>query len=356
MGESSGRKVKTVGLFIVCFVILSAAGLTYLNKKKHSHDQYVSGMIPSSDMNNRTAPPKEQQSHESVSQHNKPSIEERLVNELRKFYGDTISQKSTQVKLLKVKAFVSQLYPKDGEKRFYAILKKAFPDLADEILGALVKMEQYKAWLEDNEHRLSEMNRLEKEGLIWEKRRELMGDDAEEIWSDEVVAFEKKKIELRETLSYLDEADDLTIYEKLTEYESTLKDVYEDSPEEFVLQNRSLHAKVFFSIESVQKELKQMDPDQRQMQMNNIRREMGFTQEEVERMEEMDAYRERRWENGLAYMEEREGLAKEFEGEELENKLDALRETYFKHEAKTIKFEEEDGFFRFNRPRIYGRN
>ena len=56
------------------------------------------------------------------------------------------------------------------------------------------------------------------------------------------------------------------------------------------------------------------------MEINNIRREMGFTQEEVERMEEVDAYREKRWENGLAYMEERDGLVRQYEGEELENR------------------------------------
>ena len=86
------------------------------------------------------------------------------------------------------------------------------------------------------------------------------------------------------------------------------------------------------------------------------RTEMGFSQQEVERMQEVDAYREKRWENGLAYMEERDLLVEGLGGEELGTQLDALREKYFKHEAKTIKLEEEDGFFRYKRPRIYGRN
>jgi hypothetical protein len=55
-------------------------------------------------------------------------------------------------------------------------------------------------------------------------------------------------------------------------------------------------------------------------------------------------------------MQEREDAVKEFKGPEREERLKALREQYFQDEAKTIELEEKDNFFRFNRPRIYGRN
>jgi hypothetical protein len=42
-----------------------------------------------------------------------------------------------------------------------------------------------------------------------------------------------------------------------------------------------------------------------------------------------------------------------FAGEALEAELRALHETYFTHEAVTI---EREGFLRFERPGIYGRN
>ena len=64
----------------------------------------------------------------------------------------------------------------------------------------------------------------------------------------------------------------------------------------------------------------------------------------------------RRWKNGLAYMQERARLQTRFEGAALEGELRALREEYFAHEAPTIEAEERDGFFRFERPRIDGRN
>jgi lipase chaperone LimK len=83
---------------------------------------------------------------------------------------------------------------------------------------------------------------------------------------------------------------------------------------------------------------------------------MGFTEEEVARMQELDARRDARWPNGLDYMRERERIVATFEGEFLEEELQHLRERHFGYEAETIAREERHGFFRYERPRIYGRN
>ena len=70
----------------------------------------------------------------------------------------------------------------------------------------------------------------------------------------------------------------------------------------------------------------------------------------------IDAYREDRWLNGLAYMEDRARIVETFEGETRDEELRVLRERYFAQEAPTIEAEERDGFFRFRRARVYGRN
>lgn len=62
------------------------------------------------------------------------------------------------------------------------------------------------------------------------------------------------------------------------------------------------------------------------------------------------------WENGKAYMTERQALAQQYTGDQLKQELDSLRRQYFESSARTIELEESDGFFRFNRPRVYGRN
>ncbi|HON60229.1 MAG TPA: hypothetical protein PK314_00020, partial [Deltaproteobacteria bacterium] len=77
---------------------------------------------------------------------------------------------------------------------------------------------------------------------------------------------------------------------------------------------------------------------------------------QIESMARRDADNQRRWDIGLEYMEERGRIVREFQGHEQEERLKALRERYFLDEAGTIELEEKDGFFRFERPRIYGRN
>jgi hypothetical protein len=53
---------------------------------------------------------------------------------------------------------------------------------------------------------------------------------------------------------------------------------------------------------------------------------------------------------------ERARLEATFESDALEGELRALREEHFADEAPTIEAEGRDGFFRFDRPRVYGRN
>jgi hypothetical protein len=118
----------------------------------------------------------------------------------------------------------------------------------------------------------------------------------------------------------------------------------------------SMLAEVFLRMDGVQRELAAMSPSERAGELAHIRRELGFDEQQVARMEAIDERREARWQNGLAYMKERERIAASFEGEALEAELRALREEYFAHEAKTIEAEERGGFYRFERPRIYGRN
>jgi hypothetical protein len=214
----------------------------------------------------------------------------------------------------------------------------------------------YNRWLADNKKMLSHMTAGERSAALWKERRELFGNDAEKIWSGDVLATEARKTKVQDTLAILNKSGDTTIDKKIETFQGALHNAYKGSPEEFILEQNHLMAKVFFSIDSVQDELKKMNPEQRQREMDNIRRKMGFPEEQIEEMGKRDADREQRWENGLNYMQEREDAVKEFKGPEREERLKALREQYFQDEAKTIELEEKDNFFRFNRPRIYGRN
>ncbi len=284
-------------------------------------------------------------------------LEDRLVKELQRKYGKMISDVVTQAGLLDVKKHIISLFPGDeGPARFRRIIERAFPEYADAIIATLDKLEAFQRWLADNEGSLARMSNLERRAALWEKRHALFGEDADKIWTGELLASEARTAAMQDTMTVLAESRDTTVEEKLDVFQDELRKTYEDSPDAYILDQQFMLAKIFLSIESVQDELKEMPPEQRQFKINQIRRDMGFSEQEIENLETLDAERNRRWENGLSYMEERDAVASQLTGAELEEKLKDLRVKYFKDEANTIEREENEDFFRFKRPRIYGRN
>jgi hypothetical protein len=275
---------------------------------------------------------------------------DQLVKELQKYYGKTISNKSTQASLISIRDFVMSTFPENGKALFYNILKRAFPDYADEIMRTLDKLDQYSRWLEDNKTTHSKMD-------MEEKRRELFGEDADQIWSGDMLATEVRKAKMQDVMAVLKKSSNTTLDEKLNIYRRALNETYKDTPEEFFLDQKDILSKAFFSIDSVQDILKQMTPEERQQEINYIRSMMGLNSQEIEQMATIDAKREQKWNNGLEYMQERNDIVENFKGPQQKEQLKALREKYFQDEAGTIEREEEnDNFFRFERPHIYGRN
>ncbi|HOM27995.1 MAG TPA: hypothetical protein PLS81_00870 [Deltaproteobacteria bacterium] len=283
-------------------------------------------------------------------------LEEEYVRELRKYYGPTISKKSTQASLFFLRNQLAGLGKGGAPGLFERILKRAFPANAKDILETIAKLDLYEKWLVDNRRMLLSLPPEQRLEVLWRKRTELFGPEAREMFSGEMLAVEARTARVRETLDALDEAADTPMDDRLELYEDVLRQTYENTPEAFILQQKELLARVFFSIDSVQDELRRMDPVARQQEINRIRRKMGMSEEEIAARTKRDQDRELRWQIGLRYMEEREALESRYTGAELEERLKALRQEYFDDEATTIELEEQQGFFRFKRPRIYGRN
>ncbi len=281
---------------------------------------------------------------------------DRMVLELQQRYAKTISQIGTQASLLTVKRQIMAMFPEDGAAKFLQILKRAFPQYADQVMATLEKLERYQRWLADNEGSLAKMASYDRKAALWEKQRDLFGEDADEIWSGEVLAAEARTAVMQDTMAELGASYDKSIEEKLDAYQDALRQTYENTPDAHILNERFMLAKAFFSLESVQEELKAMPPEYRQSKMNQVRREMGFSEEEIDKMQLVDEARDQQWETGLKYSQEREMAISRYDGDELQDRLKALREKYFGEDAGTIELEEEEGFFRFERQRIYGRN
>jgi len=281
---------------------------------------------------------------------------DQYVKELKRYYGATISEKGTQASLVGLRDYFVAMQSDKGASRFRALLRRAFPDHAGDIMETLAKLDQYDRWLEDNRDMLLRMGPEERLDALWKKRMELFGEDAREIWSGEMLATEARRAKVQDTLAALNDADGTTMDDKLDLYRAVIHETYENTPEGYVLEHKELLSKVFFSIDAVQDELKRMSPGQRRQEVNRIRRNMGMTDEQIDAMAKRDADRELRWEIGMQYMKDRDAAEQVYQGPELVEKLKELREQYFDDEAGTIELEEKDGFFRFKRPHIYGRN
>lgn len=283
-------------------------------------------------------------------------LENRFVLMLRHLYGDSISDASVQVMLANFRSQVFAMFPNDGEQRFRDILKKAFPGYAGQILETLGKVDDYNRWLAENEDMLGDLSPEEQEQAVRDKQREVFGEEAAAELAQAEEAREARQQAMQETMEVLGESTDTSIDDKLDVYRDALEENYSGGPEAWTLENAGLLAQTFVGLESVQQELAGMDPQARQRKLNEIRRELGFNEEQIAAQQQQDEARNRRWEQGLAYMDEREKLARLYSGEDLERELASLREEFFAHEARTIELEERDGFFRYERPRVHGRN
>jgi len=278
-----------------------------------------------------------------------------IIQKLQEEYRDVISTVVAQLSLIDLRDFLNESFPDQGSAIFKDIIQTAFPELADKILNTIALMDQYNQWLLDNMLALNDMHSLERNGTVWEKRTELFGQDAEEIWSDELSEAEVRQENVHSTISLLNTAYDIDMNERLFLLKSTLEDNSDVSIESMMI-GQGMLGNVFFGFESVQKDLHALDPEERQVQIDAVRRNLGFTEDQIVEAAKADQAKEEVWQIGYKYTNEKKALIASYTGDDLESELDTLRQEYFKYEAKTIRLEESNNFFRFERRRLYGRN
>lgn len=280
-----------------------------------------------------------------------------LSERLRRQFADNIHLIAIQVSLKSLRDDLSQSYPEQGHELFVRIVKKAFPEWLSAILNAIALMDKYDDWLQSMLLNLNDMNVLEQQGVLWDKRRELFGDAATQIWQEEISAEQERQATMNRTMEILDGSYDTQMQERLYIWQSSFEDSYSDKLQNMLVDPTGVLVQVFFGFDAVQKDLSALPPEERQAQINDIRKTMGFSDEQIKAQAESDQKREKRWQNGYAYMEARKAIEAQYTGDKLAQEMDALREKFFAHEANTIKKEEEElDFYRYKRPRVYGRN
>ena len=280
-----------------------------------------------------------------------------IVEQLKGERGREIESLAFQVSLKDLKQdLVKQYGVEQGALLFEQIIREALPEHATAILANVDLIQEYDRWLVENFISLGELAPADQQLELWKKRRELFGDAAEEIWDDEQNIIEERRVAVNTALSVLDTAYDMPMEDKASFLKNTYDGNYLGTLEDLVSDSRSLLSQVFFGLDSVQEELAAMDDEQRQSKMAEMRKTFGFDDAAVEEMAALDQKLDARWDNGLAYMTERASL-KTDDPIEREQQIDALRQKYFAEESTTIKREEEDlGLFRYDRPRVFGRN
>jgi len=283
-------------------------------------------------------------------------LEQRLVMMLRQVYGDRISSTGVQILMAQIRTQMMTLFPEDWQRRFPKVLEAAFPGYSAKILATLANVDEFDRWLAAQEERLAELSPEDREKALLDRKKELFGEEAVEELEAETRENERRSAAMHDTMRSLEESSDTTLDQKLDVFVDALKENLGEGPSAIALENGSQLAQAFFSLESVSRQLAELSPEARQEKINEIRRGFGYDDEQIAELEESDRLNEARWQQGYAYMKERRGLENSFSGERLEQEIAALRQRTFGDEGLTIEREEAEGFFRFERPRLYGRN
>lgn len=283
---------------------------------------------------------------------------EELSLKMRAQFEGTIDDILVQVSLKDLRLGLEADFPGQGSQMFEQIVRKAFPELADEILLALANMDLYDEWLVDSYLDLNEMDAISKENTIWNKRNALFGEeDARRIWNEEVAQDIQRERNVKTVMNELNTAYDMPIEDRVYTMQVAMQENYGATAEGLVMGTSAVTTQLVFRLDSVQKELAAMEPEARQETINKMRLQLGFPEERIGALAEQDRVSNEMWETGHAYMAERQALIASYQGDDLETELDLLRLKHFDdRHAYSIKQEEALGMMRYERPRVYGLN
>jgi hypothetical protein len=278
-----------------------------------------------------------------------------MINKLREMHGHNVQDVSVQLSFQDFKVFILETYPDNGAALFESIILQAFPLYGNRILELIANMHIYNEWMAENQLFLSELYTGAREEKIWSKRTELFGELSFLIFSDQKDKEQQRQVTVMKTVDRLDQATDMSMDERLFLLTSIIQENYSGAKES-LLVDKGLMSDMYFNLSSVQQDLKELSEIDRQEQINHSREQLGFSKKDMDFLAKKDAKNETRWKNGYSYMQQRDSLSDSLSGDELTSELVKLRHKMFKHEATTIAKEEEQGFYRYERPRLYGKN
>ena len=279
-----------------------------------------------------------------------------LAFRLRKRYGNSIRNISTQSSLIVFKRQLRIREKEHGEKLFDSVVYRAFPKYAPTILRVVQLLEIYNDWLTEHNY-FRDLEELSRQEELWNKRHQLFGSDAEIIWENNFDSETKKQFNLQDTIHQIDASQTLSYEDRLSQLIEAIAYHYYNSvkntPPPPLLSN------VFFSLDSIQLYLRSLSEEKRQDTIKQTRKKLGFNQAQIQKLAEEDALNNKLWELGKIYTKEKAKIDEMKENNTLK-KHEALQESrklrvkYFGSKAGTIEQEESLGFRRFEQRQTFG--
>ena len=271
---------------------------------------------------------------------------------LRSQYSSNIANPSMQIDLLeKLMAHCKKENIENCQAYLQSILAEAFPQMFEHLQDRLNALMNYHTWGNELHAHLNLLSDVARRQILWEKRHELFGEDADIIWASEL-----QNHQLQQHIAMLDADYSLTLPEKLNSYQTGLNHIYKENAQVEIKNNQQQLVNQFLTMDSVQQQLQELSKAQQLETLTEIRHTMGMEEAAIDRWQTLDESRSERWQTGQAYMQARASLVSDTPSEELEAKLEDLRGQHFGENSSHIKAEEENGYYRFAGQQILGLN
>jgi hypothetical protein len=283
-------------------------------------------------------------------QDGKVRLDREVILYLKDQYGKALNNPKVQVQAIEeIQQLLETEYPRNYQEKMGEAIKLVFPDNTEQLMKMVSKVARYDLWLKGALATQLIKGAQEQETIIRSKRSEIFGPDAEKIWPDNQRAETISKV-----LKGLNKVRGASLKQKLDFLHDTIHQEYASDADAYIKAHQQELMEGFFRLESVQSDLKRMQPQERRQNLRAIRQAFGMDESALAHWDALEKARDARWETGLSYMKDRQEVMDSVPGELRETVLNELRRKYFGSEAATVAGEEKAGYFRFKVKRVYG--
>jgi hypothetical protein len=280
----------------------------------------------------------------------KVRLDKEVVSYLKNQYGKGLNSPKVQVQVIEeIQQLLETQYPQNSQEKMGDAFRLVFPDNTDQLMKMSSKVAQYDMWLKGIWATLITKGAQEREGIIRGKRSEIFGPEADKIWPDKL-----KAETINQVLKGLNRVKGASLKQKLAFFHDTIQQEYASDSDTYIKEHQKDLLDSFFKLESVQSDLKRMQPLERRQNLMTIGQTFGMDGNTLAKWEALEKIRDQRWEKGALYMRDRQQVIDSVPQELREIILNELRQKYFGKEAATVAGEEKAGYFRFKVKRLYG--